>query len=302
MADRYFQNFDGSAPVPSNVLSLSEPTASKVPVFVDSPHSGCVYPDDFKPLLSMQDLRKVEDAYVDGLFDDAPSHGIGLLSALFPRSYIDPNRAETDLDPAMIEGAWNGPMRPTDKTRMGHGLVWSRYPSDRPLYPCRLPASVVRHRIEHYWRPYHDCLRARLDDLHRRFGMVWHLDCHSMPASSSPYVAGRPGARADVVLGDRDGTSCGAGFTLFVGEQLRDLGYSVRVNDPYRGAELVRAYGNPPRNRHSLQIEINRGLYMNEATLEKTDGFDRLKDDLGNLLGRIASYATATASTAAAAE
>lgn len=123
-----------------------------------------------------------------------------------------------------------------------------------------------------------------------------------MPASSSPYVAGRPGARADVVLGDRDGTSCGAGFTLFVGEQLRDLGYSVRVNDPYRGAELVRAYGNPPRNRHSLQIEINRGLYMNEATLEKTDGFDRLKDDLGNLLGRIASYATATASTAAAAE
>ncbi len=288
--------------LPAKVISLRPPEGETVPAFVDSPHSGYDYPAGFDPLVPIDDLRRVEDAYVDILFGDAPKHGIGLLSALFPRSFIDPNRAASDIDPDMIAGTWDGPLRPTEKSRMGHGLVWRSYPSDRPLYRDRLPVSEIRDRIENYWQPYHDCLRQQLDHLHALFGGVWHIDGHSMPTSSSPYVPGRPGARADFVLGDRDGTTCSAEFTRFIAANLTELGYAVRINDPYRGAELVKAYGKPALNRHSIQIEINRGLYMNEATMERSAGFDALRRDIGRLLEALAGYSSMRATGVMAAE
>lgn len=282
-------------------LRLIETEVPAIPLFLDSPHSGNRYPADFRPLVPLHELRRVEDAFVDELFAEAPKHGAGLLAAEFPRSYIDPNRAISDIDPDMIDGVWTGPVRPTEKSRMGHGLVWRSYPTDRPLYSRRLPASAIRDRIDRCWRPYHDTLQTALEGLYARFGGVWHLNCHSMPASSSPYVPGRPGARADFVLGDRDGQSCSSAFTGFVRDSLTSMGYAVRVNDPYRGAELVRAFSKPQINRHSLQIEINRSLYMREATMRKTAGFETLQRDLGRLVADIGGFIR-TQLTAAAAE
>ncbi|MBP5857880.1 N-formylglutamate amidohydrolase [Marivibrio halodurans] len=272
-------------------LAAAVPDAVVAPVVLDSPHSGACYPADFRPSVPMRDLRRVEDAFVDELFADAPAYGAVLLAAEFPRSFIDPNRAADDIDPGMIEGIWPGRIAPTEKSRLGHGLIWRSYPSERPMYDGKLPVAEVARRIEGYWRPYHDALQGELERAYAAFGAVWHINCHSMPASSSPAVAGRPGARADFVLGDRDGTSCASGFTELVRDWLVDMGYSVRLNDPYRGAELVRAYGRPAQDRHSLQIEINRSLYMREATVEKVPGFTTLRRDLGRLVQAVCDHA-----------
>ena len=272
------------------VYTLHRPEGRQKAVVLDSPHSGNVFPDDFDCLIDRAELRRVEDAHVDDLFADAPGFGASLLLAHFPRSYIDPNRAASDLDPRLIDGKWPLPLRPTEKSHLGHGLVWRTSPNNRPLYSRRLKPAEIRHRIDEYWKPYHNALQDEIEWIYGRHGGVWHLNCHSMPATSSPYVPGRIGTRADFVLGDRDGVSCEAAFTDYVRETLEAMGYAVRINDPYRGAELVRAYAYPAIGRHSLQIEINRGLYMHEASLERNDGYAELKSDLGRLTAAIAAY------------
>jgi len=272
------------------VYTLTRPEGRQKAVVLDSPHSGNVFPADFDCLIDQEDLRRVEDAYVDDLFSDAPGLGASLLVAHFPRSYIDPNRAVSDLDPRLIDGKWPFPLRPTEKSHLGHGLVWRTSPNNRPLYSQRLKPEAIHHRIESYWKPYHHALQDEIEYIYGRHGGVWHIDCHSMPATSSPYIPGRAGIRADFVLGDRDGVSCEVGFTDFVRETLESMGYTVRINDPYRGAELVRAYAHPAIGRHSLQVEINRALYMHEATLERGEGYDRLKADLSRMTAAVVAY------------
>ena len=275
------------------VYDLTLPESVEVPLVLDSPHSGHDYPDDFQSLVPKADLRRVEDSFVDDLFGTAAQWGATLLCARFPRSYIDPNRAATDIDPGLLMGTWPEPLRPTEKSRLGHGLVWKTYPPNRPLYAGKLPVTAVHRRIEKYWRPYHETLETEIRRLHSAHGCVYHLNCHSMPSTSSPFMAGggRFGGRADFVLGDRDGTSCDGAYTDFVRDFLQKQGYAVRLNDPYRGAELVRAYAAPDQGRHSLQIEINRALYMDEGTLQPGQGYQALRNSLTGLIASLAQFA-----------
>ena len=279
------------------VLELFVPDAKagvdSAPLMLDSPHSGRCYPEDFLTMVPERDLRRVEDSFVDELFAAAPSHGATLLNALFPRTYIDANRAVDDIEPEMILGDWASPLRPTEKSRLGHGLIWRLFPPDRHLYPNKLPAESVRKRLETCWRPYHETLETELARLHSHYGEVWHLNCHSMPSSSSPFIPGRGGKRADFVLGDRDGSSCDRSFTLFVRDVLEAMGYSVRLNDPYRGAELVKAYSDPAHGMHSLQIEINRALYLDENAIQPGRGFETLQENLGILVKALAEFTLA---------
>ena len=157
------------------------------------------------------------------------------------------------------------------------------------MYARKLASAEVRGRIDRCWRPYHDALASELDACHRRFGAVWHLDCHSMPAVGDANADDPGHARADFVLGDRDGTTCEPGFTRAVADALQELGYDVAINDPYKGVELVRKHGRPAERRHSLQIEVNRRLYMDEATLVPNDNYANLERDLDRLLAGIAA-------------
>lgn len=285
------------------VLYVEGPNGAEAPLVLDSPHSGAQYPEDFRTRVPLQILRRAEDCHVDALFCGAAEVGATLIAALYPRSYIDPNRGLEDVDPILLSSPWPGKLRSSEKTRLGHGLIWRVCPPDYAMYGRLLTVEEVSHRIEHYWRPYHATLKGRLDDMHRRYGCVWHLNCHSMPASSTPARAAKTGyRRADFVLGDRDGQSCDPAFTALVSDYLENLGYQVRINDPYRGVELVRAYSDPSAGRQSLQIEINRGIYMNEATLEPTDGFWSLKRDLDGLVAMLADYARGQARVLAAAD
>ena len=267
------------------------PREPGLPLVLDSPHSGKRFPEDFGHAVSEKELRDGEDCYIDELFGAAPALGAPLLAASFPRTYIDVNRHPGDIDPELVEGDWPHQYCPSGKAEIGKSLVWRTLDDGRPIYARKLSPAEVKRRIERFHAPYHVALRGLLDAAHGRFGMVYHINCHSMKAvagKQSDDGAGR--VRAEFVLGDRDGTSCEHGFTDFVRATLVAMGYDVKLNDPYKGVELVRAYSNPAARRHSLQVEINRRLYMNEATLEKTEGFAQLEANLGRLLRAVAEY------------
>ena len=256
-----------------------------VPLVLDSPHSGREFPADFDAVVTETELREAEDCYVDELYAAAGELGAPLLAAAFPRTYLDPNRHAGDVDLELIEGDWPWEYRPSGKARIGKALIWRTLEDGRPIYSSRLKAEHVLSRIGRFHEPYHRALRDRLDAAHRRFGRVLHINCHSMRSVAGKQSEDGAGSvRPDFVIGDRDGTTCEARFTELVRETLAGMGYRVTVNDPYKGVELIRAYSNPKAGRHSLQIEINKRLYMDERTLQKNAGFCALQKNLGELL------------------
>jgi N-formylglutamate amidohydrolase len=255
--------------------SLKEP-AAPTPLVVDSPHSGRLYPADFAYACPQFMLRQTEDSFVDELIAGAADAGATLITAEFPRSYIDVNRAENDIDPAVLAAAWPEPLAPSERTLQGLGLVRRLCRTGVPVYREPLAVAEVQSRIAHCYRPYHAAIEKALTARHSDFGIAYLLDCHSMP---NRFERGdRP--HADFVLGDRDGTSCDPAFTRRVRDLLHDLGYSVALNNPFKGMEIVRRYGDPRAGRYALQVEINRKLYMNEDTLEKHEGFIKLQRNL----------------------
>jgi len=275
-----------------HVYLVHGPSVPEIPLVFDSPHSGRVFPADFGAAVSEHELREGEDCWIDALYASAPAHGAPLLAAQFPRTYLDANRHAGDVDAELLDAPWPWEHRPSGKGRIGKSLLWRTLDDGRPIYARRLSPAEVKQRIDRFHAPYHGALRALLDAAHARHGVVYHVNCHSMKG-----VAGRQsddGAgnrRADFVLGDRDGSTCEAGFTAFVRDAVAAMGYEVKVNDPYKGVELVRAYSDPAAGRHSLQVEINRRLYMDENTYEKTAGYAQLEADLEKLLQQLADYA-----------
>ena len=183
------------------VLWRRDPEAVEVPLVFDSPHSGSDYPEDFRFTCPLETLRRAEDAYVDELYAAAPAHGATLIAALFPRSYLDPNRGADDIDEALIDGRWPTALKPSQNTRAGLGLVRRVARPSTPIYDGKLTVHEVLTRIERCHAPYHRVLDEACTRLHATFGTVWHVNCHSMPSKRSARDIGRP---ADFVLGDRD--------------------------------------------------------------------------------------------------
>ena len=274
-------------------LIVHGPAVPRRPVVLDSPHSGFAMPADFGSVRTAAELREGEDCYVDALYMPATADGVPLLAAQFPRTYLDPNRHAGDIDLELLDEPWTHAHVPSGKARIGKALLWRTLDDGRPIYDRKLGAAEVLQRIERCHHPYHAQLRALLDAAHARFGVVYHLNCHSMNAVSGAMGEGGAGvARAEIVLGDRDGTTCVPAFTAFVRDFLVQRGYSVRVNDPFKGVELVRAHADPAGGRHSLQLEVNKRLYMDEATLARHAGFDTLQAHLMELIAAIARRPT----------
>jgi len=275
----------------SKPLEVRGPAVPALPLVLDSPHSGRDFPDDFGAAVSESELREGEDCFVDELFAAGPEVGAPLLAALWPRTYLDPNRHAGDVDLDLIDGSWPGEYRPSGKARVGKALIWRTLEDGRPIYPRKLSAGTVQRRIAAFHSPYHEELKALLRSAQSRFGRVYHINCHSMRAVAGKQSEdGEGSARADFVLGDRDGTTCDPAFTRFVQGVLVGMGYDVKVNDPYKGVELVRAYSDPKAGRHSLQIEINKRLYMDEGSLQKNAGFESLRNSLTELVKAVSGY------------
>ena len=84
-------------------------------------------------------------------------------------------------------------------------------------------------------------------------------------------------APSDIVLGDLDGRTSNRDFINMLKDFWRELGYRVTINDPFKGVELIKRYSHPTRGKNSVQIEINRALYMDEKTGDKNLNFDAFK-------------------------
>lgn len=274
-----------------NVARKHEPGSGHLPLVFDSPHSGLGFPDDFQPALPLDSCERVADWFIEDLFSAVTDHGGALIEALFRRAYIDPNRETTDLDISMIEGDWPHPVIPTEKTKRGASLIWRALNGKSAIYDRKLAVEEVHARIETYWRPYHDMLRRTLDDRHDRFGQVFHINCHSMQEFGEARWGDQGSRRADFIIGTRDGTTAGDAFTEVVAGAFRDAGYSVGINDQFKGVALVQLYSDPANERHSLQIEVNRGLYMDEDKIIRNDRYDQTKADITAMIGRVADFA-----------
>ena len=273
----------------NHVLIVHGPEQPEQPLVLDSPHSGYQMPADFRASVTAAELRDGEDCFIDELYMPATAQGIPLLAAQFPRTYLDPNRHVGDIDLALLEGGhWPAEHVPSSKAKIGKALLWRTLDDGRPIYDRLLSVAEVQMRIARCHQPYHATLRALLDRAHARFGVVYHINCHSMNALSGTMGEGGAGvARADMVLGDRDGSTCDPAFTGFVRTTLAGFGYDVKVNDPFKGVELVRAYSNPAAGRHSLQLEVNKRLYMDQASNARHAGFLTLQEHLMRLLAAI---------------
>ena len=271
---------------------LHGPAAPTVPLVLDSPHSGFHFPSDFDAVVGELDLRDGEDCFVDQLYLPATELGVPLLAAEFPRTYVDNNRHAGDIDLELIDGGhWPHEFVPSGKAAIGKALVWRTLDDGRAIYGRRLTVDEVVGRIERVHAPYHGALRQLIDAAHARFGEVFHINCHSMNSVAGKMGEGGEGTeRADFVLGDRDQTTCDPAFTEFVRQALSSMGYAVKVNDPYKGVELVRAYSDPARGRHSLQVEINKRLYMDEERCVPNEGYATLQRNLTTLVEAIQDF------------
>ena len=265
------------------------PPVQSAPLVFASPHSGRRYSPEFlaSSRLDATALRRSEDSFVDELFASAPEHGAPLISATFPRAYCDPNREAWELDPAMFDDALP-PWVNTTSARVGAGLgtIARVVASGEAIYRGKLQFAEAEARISRCWAPYHAELARLLGETQARHGACLLIDCHSMPGGGAA-----SGRTPDFVLGDAHGTACAPQVTRLVEAVLTELGYQVKRNDPYAGGFVTRHYGRPRDGVHALQIEISRGLYMDEARIEKRPEFGQVRAHLSALAARLAAEA-----------
>ena len=284
MPERERRSIDAELRPPYSIVA---PRQLGSPFVFCSPHSGRIYPKAFlaSARLDAQALRKSEDCYVDELYGDVADLGAPLIAARFPRAYIDVNREPYELDPELF----NEPLPPFANTQSvrvvgGLGTIARIVADNEEIYRERLSVAAALERVDRLYKPFHAALAGLLEDARRRFGIAILIDCHSMPSIS----AGQPNtARPDFVLGDRFGVSCDGKLTRFLKEQLAETGYAVHLNRPYAGGFITEHYGRPVRGCHALQIEVNRALYLNENSFERTSGFAPLRTHLALVLGRL---------------
>ncbi|MEM9279429.1 MAG: N-formylglutamate amidohydrolase [Pseudomonadota bacterium] len=265
-----------------NAFSQLLPERQSLPVVVNSPHSGRYYPETFLEAsrLNKLSIRKSEDFLVDELVKTAVDFGIPVLSAVYPRAYLDVNREPFELDPSMFDGELPGNVN-TRSIRVSSGLgTIARIVSEgEEIYSQRLPASEAVNRIANIYRPYHTALQNLLARTHVDFGFAILLDVHSMPSNSAASVQEN---RGDIVLGDRFGSSCDARILHQAKAIFQSLGYQVEINRPYAGGFITEHYGRPFNGLHALQIEVNRALYMDEIRIARSRSFENLALDFGH--------------------
>jgi N-formylglutamate amidohydrolase len=274
-------------------LALSEPTLEilaadrqTIPLVLASPHSGTNYPPDLiaASRLDPLNLRRSEDSYVDEIFGAGPDLGAPMLKARFARAYLDPNREPFELDPTMFEDALPDFVnRHSPRVRVGLGTIARVVASGEEIYARKLRFAEALQRIERLYRPYHNALTQLVEATRSRFGFYLLLDCHSMPSTTLPQRGGLGRGRVDIVLGDCHGTSCDPIVADTAQHILVDKGYAVVRNAPYAGGFTTTHYGKPGDGGHCLQIEIGRGLYMDERSYERKPFFAQLAKDMRDL-------------------
>ncbi|WP_288943174.1 N-formylglutamate amidohydrolase [uncultured Roseovarius sp.] len=275
--------------MPKAAYHLMHPQRRTTAVVFASPHSGRDYPWSFLRRTNLNDhtVRSSEDAFVDQLFQDAPRYGAPLIKAGAPRAYVDLNRSEEELDPALIEGVRKSGHNP--RIASGLGVIPRVVANGQAIYTGKITMAEAERRIDTYWRPYHEALSAQLDQAHLMFGQAILIDCHSMPHEAMDTIARTGIRRPEVVLGDRFGAAAAPGIVDRIEEAFTSAGLVVTRNTPFAGAYVTQRYGRPSRNRHAVQIEIDRALYMNEQLIRPNGHFEAFRNVLNGVIAEIAA-------------
>jgi N-formylglutamate amidohydrolase len=252
-----------------------------------SPHSGTIYPPEMgrDPALTEASLRSAEDALVDRLIASAADHGATVVSGRFGRAWVDLNRDPVDLDPVLIEGVADGPV--SARTAAGYGVIPRLAGDGRSLYDRRLSLDEAGDRIALAHTPYHQMLAAGMAAARARHGEAILVDWHSMPARATEGIGGVRGP--DVVLGDRHGSSCGAGLTRRLRRAFEALGWRVALNQPYAGGWTTQRWGRPSEGFHAIQIELNRALYFDETARVPGPGWSRTEKGVARVIADLLS-------------
>lgn len=286
-------------PTESPIYDVTRPDHWASGVIFASPHSGCAYPAWFlrETHLDQETLRSSEDAFVDRLIASAPQHGAVTISARIPRCVVDLNRASDEIDPALVRDVPRYPLN--QRTLAGLGVIPRVVSNGVPIRDRRIERAEAERRINSYWRPYHAALGALMDEARAQFGQAILIDMHSMPREALAHLTG---PRPDIVLGDRHGLSASARITTAISTALSDQGWRVRRNTPFSGAYITAAYGRPQANCHVVQVEIDRSLYMDEASITPHAGFDAFAQRLERAIAVLARISPRAHPTKLAAE
>ena len=270
-------------------FEIVEPSVWRAPIIFNSPHSGSVYPREFLAASRIERtaLARSEDSFMDEMIADLPERGFPILRVNFPRSYVDVNREPYELDPRMFSGRLPGYAN-TRSMRVAGGLgTIPRVVGDgQDIYFDRIDVEDALGRIEALYKPYHRALRRLINKAHQAFGAVILVDCHSMPSVG---VSRDEPKRPDIVIGDRYGTSCSSLLVDEVEAAFKGLGYSVGRNKPYAGGFITEHYGSPASGVHTIQLELNRAIYMDERRRERGPRFAKIAGDCAVLADALAA-------------
>lgn len=272
-------------PFSGRALRLTRPGRLTHPLILSCPHSGRDYPPDFiaQSRLDAQTLRRSEDAWLDRILTPlAQKHDLALLEALFPRAWVDVNRAEEEQDPLLIPDLPPNHAPPSPRALAGFGVIPRKVSAQLDLYDHPLPFAEAQARLANCYHPWHGTLRQLIDDTTAAFGHCLVLDCHSMPGLT---IAG---GRVDFVLGDRFGQSCAPALSQTVQDALR--GFTTQRNHPYAGGYITAHYGAPEQGVHLLQIELARPLYMDSETLIPTEGLTIVTNALDRIITALLAF------------
>ena len=294
------------AAIQNDAFSVWQPAQQRFAAVFSSPHSGRMYPGHLRQLTSLDDrtLRSSEDCYIDEIFAGVVQIGAPLLSARFPRAYLDVNREPYELDQAMFCDPLPAYCNSTSlRVAGGLGTIPRIVSENKSIYAHKLTWADAKDRIERLYRPYHQALHDLIESTCARFGSALLIDCHSMPSTAVRQSALRSSQRTDVVIGDRYGATCDTDICVFLAELFKKAGLNAVRNRPYAGGYITQTYGKSGHAKQAIQIELNRGLYMDEKTLEHSRDFGQIQRTIADVMHRfLASIASPDAAAALAAE
>ncbi len=285
---------DGQAP-----FRLMEPARLASGAVFNSPHSGRDYPAGLvrRSRLSRHGLRASEDVLVDALFAAAPEHGAPLLAATAPRAWIDLNRAPSELDPALIKGV--RPQGLNQRVAAGLGVIPRVVSEGAKIYRDKITLEEAQARIRSVHEPYHAMLEELLARARDALGMAVLFDCHSMPSEALRAAPRVRGVCPEIVLGDRFGAAASRALVTFTQRAFERAGFVVARNAPFAGGYITQRHGRPQQGVHAIQIEIDRGLYLDQARLEPLPVFDEIRERVSQVIGDLAEIAPKASGLAA---
>ncbi|MGH1469086.1 MAG: N-formylglutamate amidohydrolase [Bdellovibrionales bacterium] len=261
-------------------------TESDLPLFISCPHSGEKIPleanwlQGIDPITLLRDVDRFVDAFYRPL---ARKAGLPFIYTPWSRYAIDLNRLVIDVDEDSVQNSKN------PSGTFSSGLHWVKTSIDEVLMEKPISKELHEILVQSYYEPFHNSIKAHFEHFklqgHKR---IFHIDVHSMPSQGTSIHRDPGETRAEIVISDQDGKSCDPKFKDLVVSSYEKAGFIVKTNWPYKGGRITQTYGNPFKGRHTIQVEMNRSIYMNEETKElKTEDFPEISKKIETALNFI---------------